>query len=442
MKRKLIFIIIITAVLLSGCKSLFTPEGNLLSDAKKAEKQSNYHAAVLNVFESIQIDNEYKKAIEFLKEVYPKANSFYALKIDQVRAAGGASVNDDVAMYYKFLHAINEAARTMPNVIDPSTKLTLTLTYTDYKAELNMANEAAAEEHYQKGTEQIKLKGRENSKSAAEEFEKALSYVPGYKNAEAMIQKALNQATQILAFFPFTNNAWNIPTAQFADIMQGAIISSLMSDQGVMKYTKIIDQSLQDRIIEEQVGSLSALMDDESRVEIGQLLNSNIFITGTIDSAILEGPNTTMNQHHRSADIEVEPAADPYDKDNTSTDADPYAKDDALSGNSSDVDAYGTTTVEADIFLYRKSITFDVTISYKAVDVESGTILNSNTIHVTAEDSSEWAEWRGDEEALTWEDQQLIDAYEESVKSAQQIASEAAEQAGSEIASGLTSFLK
>ena len=44
-----------------------------------------------------------------------------------------------------------------------------------------------------------------------------------------------------------------------------------------MKYTKIIDQKLQQQIIEEQMGSMNALMDDESRVEIGQLLNSNIF---------------------------------------------------------------------------------------------------------------------------------------------------------------------
>ena len=88
MKKKIVLIILITAVMLSGCKSLFTREGNLLSDAKQAERRGDYHAAVLSVVESIRIDNEYKKAIEFLKEVYPQANSYYALKVDQTRSAG------------------------------------------------------------------------------------------------------------------------------------------------------------------------------------------------------------------------------------------------------------------------------------------------------------------------------------------------------------------
>ena len=454
MKKKIVLIILITVVMLSGCKSLFTREGNLLSDAKQAERRGDYHAAVLSVVESIRIDNEYKKAIEFLKEVYPQANSYYALKVDQTRSAGGESANDDIAMYYKYLKEINEAVRTLPTIYDPKTELQLTFTYTDYQKELEQANQSAAEEHYLLGLEYLDMKGRENGKTAVEEFEKTLSYIPGYKDAESLKMEAHKQALQIIAFFPFQNNAWNIPTAQFADIMQGTTISALMSNSGVMKYTQIIDQSLQARIIEQQAGSLSALMDDDSRVEIGQLLNSNIFITGTIDSAAIEGPNTGMTKIHRTAEIKVEQtetdssSGTDYYKDGSSSlkydseNDNAYYKSGSSRDTSSDVTAYGTITVEADVFKYLKEISFEVTVSYKAIDVETGAIIKSDTIKTLIEDSSEWAEWTGNEDALTYEDEQLIGKYEESVMSAQQIATRAAEQVGKDMANSLAAFLK
>ncbi len=453
MKRKLLLIIIAAAVIFTGCKSLFTREGNLLSDAKQADKRGNYHAAVLSVVESVRIDNEYKKAIEFLIDIYPRANSYYALKIDEKRSGSEAFANDDIVRFYGYLKDINEAVRTLPPLINPKTKMGISFTYTDYTRELDAALELAAEDHYREGLRFQKLSGRENAKVAAMEFEKALSYVPGYKDAETRASQALEAGTQILAFLPFVNNAWNIPTAQFSDIMLNTAISELMNDPSVMKFTKIIDRNMQQQLIEEQLGSLNAMMNDESRVEIGQLLNSNILITGTIDSARLEGPETSMNQYHRTAEITVEETAEQssgyYKNENSESlgyykdsETDPYYKDADSDSSSAEETVYGTREIEADIFIYRKSIEFEVTVSYRAIDVETGTILKSDTLNILTEDSSEWAEWSGNEDALTWEDKLLIDTYEESVLSAQQLASESAEEVGIDMALGLASFLK
>ena len=457
MKKSIFLIILISVLVLSGCKSLFTREGNLLSDAKQAERRGDYNAAVLSAVESIRIDNKYKNAIEFLKDLYPRANSYYALKIDEKRSAGGNFANDDIALYYKNLHSINETVKTLPPIIDPKTKMQLSFTYTDYSAELAAANELAAEDHYLEGIKFLKLKGRENAKSAVKEFETALRFLPGYKDAENKIQAAMEEGTQVLAFFPFVNNAWNIPAAQFTDIVSSSIVSTLMNDRDVMKFTKIVDRDMQDRIIEEQLGSLNAMMDDRSRVEIGQLLNSNIIITGTIDDARIEGPSTTMTQYNRKAEITVEESrqqTDGYYKNensgslsNDSSENSSYYKDgtsssDGASGADSDTTVYGTKVVEANVFYYRKAITFSVTVSYKAVDVESGTILKSDTVNILSEDSSEWAEWSGNEAALTAEDKKLIDTYEQSVMSAQQVSTQAAKQAGGKIAEGLSTFLK
>ena len=448
MKKNLLLIILTAAVLLTGCKSLFTREGNLLSDAKQQEKMENYHAAVINVVESIKIDNEYDDAIEFLIDIYPRSINFYTIKIDQARS--GSESYDQIVVYYENLKSINDSVRSLPQLINPKTKMGISFTYTDYSAELAAAREIAAEDHYIEGLRLFKMKGRENAKAAAIEFETALSYVPNYKDASVKATQALEAGTQVLAFFPFVNNAWNIPTAQFSDIMQNRIISNLMNDSDVMKFTKIIDRSMQDKIIEEQVGSLSAMMDDKSRVEIGKLLSANIFITGTIDSAKLEGPSTSMNQYLRTAEIEVEQAVESessgfYKTDSTDTldsseddSSTPFYKTDGSAGEP----VYTTKEVSAHVFVYRKTIGFDVVISYKAIDVETGMILKTDTVSIFSEDSSEWAEWSGNEEALTSEDKILIDTYEESVMSARQIATQAAEDAGTEIALGLSAYLK
>ncbi len=442
MKRNIFLIILTAVVLITGCKSLFTREGNLLSSAKQADKRGDYKTAVLDAVESIRIDNEYSDAILFLKDVYPRANNYYSLKIDELKSSGGRFVNDRIAEYYSALKAINEAARTLPPLTDPKAKTQLILSYNDYSSELEKANGLAAEDHYQEGLRLLKLKGRENAKSATAEFEKALSFVPGYRDAAQKADSALEQAVQILAFFPFVNNAWNIPTSQFADNMLNKTISDLLNDSEVMKFTRIVDKQMQSRIISEQMGSMNAMMDDKSRVEIGQLLNANILVSGTVDSASLEGPQTSMTQYHRTADIKVEETEEQsgYYK-NQSSDTLNNSTSTADS-QSADVTVIGTRKAFADVYVYTKTITFEVTVSYKAVDIETGTLLKSDTLKISLDDTSKWAEWSGEEEALTWEDKNLIDKYEEPVLSAQQIALNAADKAGAKIALGLSSFLK
>jgi hypothetical protein len=433
MKKKILLAVIISAVILSGCKSLFTREGNLLSDAAGAKSRGDYQAAVLNAAESVRIDNVYADAINFLQETYPEANSYYLQKIEERKSAGSQYNNDKIVTYLEYLQDINESVRTLPALYDPKTKAQVNFSYTDYQAELDRYEELAAEDHYKEGLRLMALKGRENFRNASREFEEALGYSAGYKDAERRAQKALEDATQIVAFFPFQNNAWNIPTEKFSDLIQNAAISRLLSDKEVMKFTKIIDREMQENLMDEQIESLSSLMDDNSRVEIGNLLNSNIFLTGSIESSELIGPSTTMNQYHRKKTIEIvqEISNGKYQKDGTLTD--PTAET---------VTEIVYQDVYADVYHYTKFLRFNVTVTYKAVDVETGAIMLSNTVNIDEVDSSEWAEWSGDSDALTSDDWNLINSYETAVQTPQQIASTAARSIGETLADELKTILK
>lgn len=440
MKKHLLLLLIIPVLIFTGCKSLFTPEGRLLSDAQAAKSRGDYHAAVVAVVESIRLDNEYADAVNFLKETYPDANSYYSQKIEEKKSSNGQFANDGIVKYFEYLQTINESVRTLPPVYDPKTKLQLIFSYTDYSSDLAAYQEMAAEDHYQEGNRLMKLKGKDNARNASREFEKALSYVPGYKDADSRAEKSLEDAMQVVAFFPFENNAWNIPSDKFSDLIQNAAISRLLSDQEVMKYTKLIDREMQESLMKEQIESMNALMDDKSRVEIGNLLNSNIFLSGSVETSELIGPSTTMEQIHRQTTIEVEEAAA------TSV----YKTDSSTVTSSNDSSVYKTTDtsvvtyrdIHADVFHYTKTIRFNVTITYKAIDVETGAILLSNTISSEESDSSEWAEFSGNPDALTWNDRNLINTSESNVLSPQQVAAQAASNIGATLADELKTILK
>ena len=434
MKKNIALLIVLAALIFSGCKS-FTREGGLLSDANRARSRGDYHMAVMNVVESVRIDNEYEDALSFLAKTYAEANSFYLQKINEKKSSSSKFANDDIVEYYEYLKAINDAVSGLPMLYDPKTGAPLNFEYTDYQPSVEEHRELAAEDHYNEGLKLMTMKGRENAKQASREFETALSFVPGFKDAERRAQKSLENATQVVAFFPFKNNAWSIPTEKFSDLIQNQAISNLLSDSEVMKYTKIIDRQMQESLMAEQVESLTALMDDKSRVEIGNLLNANIFLTGSIESTETTGPSTTMNQYHRQRTIEhvKEIPGETY---KVESDGVVYTEQ-----------APSTTEITyqevwADVYHYTKFIKFSVTITFKAVDVETGAILLSDTIVMEEYDRSEWAEWAGDERALTWEDKDLVNSYEKAIMTPQQIATSAAQSLGNDLAAKLTSILK
>lgn len=443
--KKVIICLIISLLLITGCKSL-TKEGSLLSEARKLEKNGNYYSAAINTMESVKIDNEYKDAIDFLKYIYPKANSDLLKKIEFSKNSEKEFKNDDVALYYKNLKTLNETSKTLPNIYDPEIKMMISLSYTDYSAELSEANEKAAEDHYQKGLYFLEKEGRENSKNAVKQFETTLAYVPGYKNSNALKEEAIEAGTQILAFLPIENRSWDLSNRQFSEMIESEIISNLMSKPEVMKYTKIVDRSLQDTLIEQQLGSLSSVMDDSSSLEIGRLLNANIVITSVINAAKIEGPYTQMKEKQRMEKIRVEEPVQGGTLENATQNLDnPYNNSDFFSNSaSSNAQQYNyiTKVVRAEVRIYEKKISIDTNVSYKAVDIETGTILKSDTIYVNLEDSCTWAEWNGDERALTWEDKKLINNHEQSVASSEQIATMGAKEAGKKIAAGLSEYLR
>ncbi len=416
MNKKLLSAIIIAALMLASCKTLFTKEGTLLSQAKNDENKQDYHSAVLKAAEAIVIDSKYQDAISFLIDIYPQANSYYKLKIKQSLSEN--SEFDTIAEYYKYLKDINETVSTLPPVINPETKMVHVFQYTDYKNQLMEARKLAAEGHYQRGLILFSREGRENAKKAAKEFEQTLSLVPGYKNAEDKLLEASESALQVVLFMPFTNNTWNIPNKQFQEILLNTAITGLIENKEVMKFTKISDRS-----------RLKQLYGEKKNTEIAELLKSNIIIEGSIDSAILNGPETSVHRYHR---IKKREAGDGNEETQT-----PYENDLFESFFLRDKNSF-----YAKVFLYIKSITFEIHISYRAVDIETGMIIKSDTISIYSEDSCEWAEWSGSEEALTGSDKELINNYERSVMSANQITSLAAEEAGKRIAEELASILK
>lgn len=420
MKKALILSVIITILFtVSGCKSLFTEEGRLFRHAKSFEKSRQYDDAVERVVQALVIDPEYKKAIKFLKETYPDAVAYYEREAQEGEKSTGLAAVDRRAKAFISLNRITDAMSTLPPLTDPDTDRLLGFSIKSYTDEMNAAILAAAEAHYQEGLRLSALGDRENAKKASKEFLRTLEYVPGYKDALQREAAATEEAMQRLVFLPFDRVDAGYYSVDTSSIIRDTAESIIISDGEVMKYTTIVDRSQLSRIIEEQQLGLSALFDESTTLEIGNLLNANLIVTGEVTQVSRNNP--TLNRQLVSRQKEVIPTAEELGRE-------------PVEGE--------TVTVTADVAIYREYSSAAIRVSFKLIDMEKGAVVLSDTVTKEITSEARWAEYAGDERALTYNDETLVNNWDRNAKGVIELIGEAAEEAGTHVGLRLKEYLR
>lgn len=421
MKRTIVFFPFVILVLfqITSCKTLFTEEGRLYSQAKTLARQKRYDHAIANVSRALQIDPEYKKAIKLIDEIYPESQSYYLRELKNMEQKETLKVLDRRASIYTSLNMIYRAMNNLPQLIHPKTKEVLSFKLIDYSKQMDEAVQAAAEGYYQEGLKLAGTGNREDAKAASKAFLKALEYIPDYKDAVSREAAARNKAIQAVVFLPFRGLDYTISDLNANEYILDNIIAKLSSDKEVMKYTKIVDQSQLEPILQSQQLALSGLFDDTTSVEIGKLVSANLIFSGKTNQIAYDEPVTTHKSEHRKKDV---PAV-----------FDDLGRD-PLEGE--------TVTVEADVDIFKKITSAKILISYKLLDIETSTVLLSDSLSKDTEDSISWAVYQGDERALNDDDLDLISKGDEKVKDASELISEGLKYLGIEVAANLKSYLK
>ncbi len=407
MKRILLLVPLILLVI--SCASQ-----QFLNKARDRYESGEVVYAAELAIRSLQENPKNQKAILFLEDVFPRAILALEERIEESLAGNDKFRWSIAADAYGKIHQLNDAVSSLPELYLKKEKRTVTFQLTYYPEEYAEAKQMAAEENYREALALSGSKDRTVLRQAVSYFKKALSYVPGYKDAEKLMEEAGKSATDIVVILPretSDESAVEKSTAGAADsklyvntreYIEEALISALIRGAKQKSFLKVIDKNFRDAALEGQKNILSGAFDESNFLEIGQLYDANKIVTFTLFPIDIDEPAITKRSENRAVERVLEETDEEYE----------LYPDHKInySGN---------------VTYYRESAFISLTASYKLVNVETTEIIDSNTFTVKEEDSVEWIEVEGDIEILSEDELVLYREMNRIVKSPAQLVDDA-----------------
>src|SRR5690606_32813472 len=132
---------------------------------------------------------DHRKSVATLKGAYPLALNYYESQANNQIASNSQFKWKNAIQSYNHLNALYEEIRQCPGclAVIPNPK--------DYYAEIGPLKQKAAEESYDAGITALMKGTRNDARQAYYNFRDAQSFVPGYKDVIAYMEKAKYEAT-------------------------------------------------------------------------------------------------------------------------------------------------------------------------------------------------------------------------------------------------------
>ncbi|TFG59339.1 MAG: hypothetical protein E4H36_13985 [Spirochaetales bacterium] len=326
---------------------------------------------------SLKEDPANQKSILLLEKVFPEALASLQKKISDETKSDNKFRWSEIADSYGKIHTLNKDVSSLPKLFLKKEKREVSFRVTYFDKEYAEAKQKAAEENYQEGLALSKTKDRGVMRKAVSYFEKALAYVPGYKDAEERMKESGKSATDIVVVLPQELQTKDDLYVKTRDYMQEALVSALIQGAKEKSFLKIIDKSFRDEAIAGQTNVLTGVYDESNFMEIGQLFDANKIVTFSLLSISPAEPVITEKKEKRKTEREL------------------YVTD-------KDYDAYPDhiKRFEGEVTIFKKSAALTLAASYKLVSIENTEIIDSNTLQVTVKDEVTWIDLAGDAEVL------------------------------------------
>jgi tetratricopeptide (TPR) repeat protein len=114
-------------------------------------------------------------------------------------------------------------------------------------------------------------------RKAYDEFDRILNKDANYKDAARLRQEAVTKGQYSIAVVPFTSA---IGRADMASKVQAHVMTGLTQTRD--PFLRIVDRENMDRILEEQRLGLSGVVDQETAVQVGNLMGAQAVLMGTV----------------------------------------------------------------------------------------------------------------------------------------------------------------
>ena len=413
MKR--VLLIIPAAFLMLSCVSQ-----QYLNQAKKSYENGDVVSAAELSIRSLQANPKNEKSILLLEGAFYEAvDSLNSLVADESSGTNQFRWTA-IADAYQRLHRLNTDVSSLPRLILKKEDREVSFQVTYYEKEYAEAKPLAAEENYQEGQALSTVKDRDVLRKAISYFEKALYYVPDYKDTEAIIQEIGKSATDIIVILQeeivqqdVQENKTEAELESEAELkntlllnartyINYALVSALIQGSKQKSYLKVIDRNFRDDAIEGMTNVLSGLYSESNFMEIGELFDANKIVTFTIFPVNWTEPAIAEKQETRNTERILKKTDEEYNR---------YP------------DHKKKYTAKLNIF--RETSTLTMSASYRLIDLETTEIIDSQTFSVTAEDVVTWIVLTGDVEVLNNAEMQIYENLRREVKTPSQLIEDA-----------------
>jgi len=159
------------------------------SSGKKTLEKGNYYQSTIQAIERLRKNPDHKKSREVLAESYPLSVKYYTDRVYNYRHSSDPFKSGKIIQQYEMLDALYEQIMRSPGALavipDP----------VKYYDEIRSLSETAAEERYAAGLRSMDLGSREDAKIAYTHFNMADVYSPDYKDVRIKMEEALDAAT-------------------------------------------------------------------------------------------------------------------------------------------------------------------------------------------------------------------------------------------------------
>lgn len=162
------------------------------SSGKKAYQKGNYEDALESAIKRLRKSPNNDKAIATLKNAYPDFLEFYQEQI------ADAKRSSDPLRYEKVMRLYSQLNKTYKEIQRAPAAREALPEVRNFTDEYEEAKRNAAEARYALGEQAIAKGYREDAKEAFYHYEKALDFMPNYRDAEDKMWKARDMATVII----------------------------------------------------------------------------------------------------------------------------------------------------------------------------------------------------------------------------------------------------
>ena len=252
-------------------------------------------------------------------------------------------------------------------------------------------------------------------KSAVGLFRRSASYVPGFKDAEALAEKARVAATRRIAVTAFLNTSGKQQFGEVGPSLTDQIISEAMG--GNPEFMEFVTRDHVEQLMQEQSLSHSGAIDEKTAAKIGKLNGIYAFVNGKVSNIVVSPPRELQENGTN-----------------------------AVAGCTA-VTLFGICPQGSEVILranYTKHTSqgyVEVTATCQIINVETGAIVKSFTSQKRVEDHAQWVTYEGDQRAIPPAvnqgntGQKMLDPPE-------QMATDALQQISKDLAADLVQYFK